>query len=274
MPSTSPSARTDCPSTASRGDGQQTRHESGQPCPMPQESTTRPAPRPDGHAARRPYAASLPAQIEQTEPAGEREDIQRRREGESERRQGEKMRTCAHLPAVLPSKSYIDRTPPPNGQPSTAPGQQAPQPAPAEAPSLPTYSRPFLSLSILLLESLQNPGPFSPVSRRTTAPRPPAWTPPAPGEPSHFRARPVSHETAQYLYSITYTPYPHFSLGNNLDDSPTVNELNPYLQNHIFSLTASVFLSTLYNLPRLQSYSSPIATKKTNIMIDFRPQIW
>jgi hypothetical protein len=115
-------------------------------------------------------------------------------------------------------------------------------PAPAEAPSLPTYSRPFLSLLILLLESLQNPGLFSPVSRRTTAPRPPAWTPPTPGEPSHFRARPVSHETAQYLYSITYTPYPHFSLGINLDDSPTVNELNPYLQNHIFSLTTSVFL--------------------------------
>ncbi len=164
--------------------------------------------------------------------------------------------------------------PAPNGQPSTAPGQQAPQPAPAEAPSLPTYSRPFLSLSILLLESLQNPGPFSPVSRRTTAPRPPAWTPPAPGEPSHFRARPVSHETTQYLYSITYTPYPHFSLGNNLDDSPTVNELNPCLQNHIFSLTTSVFLLTLYNSPRLQSYSSSIATKKTNILIDFRPQIW
>lgn len=79
MPSTSPSARTDCPSTASRGDGQQTRHKSGQPCPMPQESTTRPAPRPDGHAARRPYAASLPAQIEQTEPAGERENIRRGR---------------------------------------------------------------------------------------------------------------------------------------------------------------------------------------------------
>lgn len=132
----------------------------------------------------------------------------------------------------------------------------------------------FCPLSILLLESLQNPGPFSPVSRRTTTPRPPAWTPPAPGEPSHFRARPVSHETAQYLYSITYASYPHFSLGNNLDDSPTVNELNPYLQNHIFSLTASVFLSTLYNSPRLQSYSSPIATKKTNILIDFRPQIW
>lgn len=206
----------------------------------------------------------------------QQENARTSEEGEEkhEGRKGEKMRTCARLPAVLPSKSYIDRTPPQNGRPSTAPGQQAPQPAPAEAPSLPTYSRPFLSLSILLLESLQNPGPFSPVSRRTTAPRPPAWTPPAPGEPSHFRARPVSHETAQYLYSITYAPYPHFSLGNNLDDSPTVNELNPYLQNHIFSLTASVFLSTLYNLPRLQSYSSPIATKKTNILIDFRPRIW
>lgn len=206
----------------------------------------------------------------------QQENARTSEEGEEkhEGRKGEKMRTCARLPAVLPSKSYIDRTPPQNGRPSTAPGQQAPQPAPAEAPSLPTYSRPFLSLSILLLESLQNPGPFSPVSRRTTAPRPPAWTPPAPGEPSHFRARPVSHETTQYLYSITYTPYPHFSLGNNLDDSPTVNELNPYLQNHIFDLTTPVFLSTLYNSPRLQSYSSPIATKKTNILIDFRPQIW
>lgn len=81
-------------------------------------------------------------------------------EEEHEGRKGEKMRTCARLPAVLPSKSYIDRTPPPNGQPSTAPGQQAPQPAPAEVPSLPTYSRPFLSLSILLLESLQNPRPI------------------------------------------------------------------------------------------------------------------
>lgn len=206
----------------------------------------------------------------------QQENARTSEEGEEkhEGRKGEKMRTCARLPAVLPSKSYIDRTPPQNGQPSTAPGQQAPQPAPAEAPSLPTFSRPFLSLSILLLESLQNPGPFSPVSRRTTAPRPPTWTPPAPGEPSHFRARPVSHETTQYLYSITYASYPHFSLGDNLDDSPTVNELNPYLQNHIFSLTASVFLSTLYNSPRLQSYSSPIATKKTNILIDFRPQIW
>lgn len=223
-----------------------------------------------------PAAPMPPACPPRSNRQSQQENARTSEEGEEkhEGRKGEKMRTCARLPAVLPSKSYIDRTPPQNGQPSTAPGQQAPQPAPAEAPSLPTYSRPFLSLSILLLESLQNPGPFSPVSRRTTAPRPPAWTPQAPGEPSHFRARPVSHETAQYLYSITYASYPHFSLGNNLDDSPTVNELNPYLQNHIFSLTTSVFLLTLYNSPRLQSYSSPIATKKTNILIDFRPQIW
>ena len=170
MPSTSPSARTDCPSTASRGDGQQTRHESGQLCPMSQESTTRPALRPDGHAARRPYAASLPAQIEQTEPAGEREDIRRGRR-RARREKGRKNEDLRPLACRFAVKVIYRSNPAPNGQPSTAPGQQAPQPAPAEAPSLPTYSRPFLSLSILLLESLQNPGLFSPVSRRTTAPR-------------------------------------------------------------------------------------------------------
>lgn len=188
MPSTSPSARTDCPSTASRGDGQQTRHERAA-SPAPCRRRARHAQHP-GQMDTPPAAPMLPA----CPPRSNRQS-QRERE-EHEARKGEKMRTCARLPAVLQSKSYIDRTPPQNGKPSTAPGQQAPQPAPAEAPSLPTYSRPFLSLSILLLESLQNPGLFLPVSRRTTAPRPPAWTPPAPGEPSHFRARPVSHETA------------------------------------------------------------------------------
>lgn len=170
MPSTSPSARTDCPSTASRGDGQQTRHESGQPCPMPQESTTRPAPRPDGHAARRPYAVNLPAQIKQTEPDGNREDIRRGRR-RARREKGRKDEDLRPLACRFAVKVIYRPNPAPNGQPSTAPGQQAPQPAPAEAPSLPTYSRPFLSLSILLLESLQNPGLFSSVSRRTTAPR-------------------------------------------------------------------------------------------------------
>lgn len=125
MPSTSPSARTDCPSTASRGDGQQTRHESGQPCPMPQESTTRPAPRPDGHAAPMP-----PACPPRSNRQSQQENARTSEEGEEkhEGRKGEKMRTCARLPAVLPSKSYIDRTPPPNGQPSTAQASRHPSP--------------------------------------------------------------------------------------------------------------------------------------------------
>lgn len=183
MPSTSPSARTDCPSTASRGDGQQTRHESGQPCRLPQETHDTPS-TPARRTRRPPPLCRQLARPDQTDRAS------RRTRGHPK---DEDLRPLACHFAV---KVIYRPNPAPNGQPSTAPGQQAPQPAPAEAPSLPTYSRPFLSLSILLLESLQNPGLFSPVSRRTTAPRPPAWTPPAPGEPSHFRARPVSHETA------------------------------------------------------------------------------
>lgn len=125
MPSTSPSARTDCPSTASRGDGQQTRHESGQPCPMPQKSTTRPAPRPDGHAA--PMPSTCPPRSNrqsQTETARTSEEGEEEHEG----RKGEKMRTCARLPAVLPSKSYINRTPPQTASP--APPQASRHPSP------------------------------------------------------------------------------------------------------------------------------------------------
>lgn len=129
MPSASPSpsARTDCPSTASRGDGQQIRHESGQPCPMPQESTTRPAPRPDGHAARRPYAVNLPAQIEQTEPAGEREDIRRGRR-EARREKGRKDEDLRPLACRFAVKVIIDRTPPQTASP--APPQASRHPSP------------------------------------------------------------------------------------------------------------------------------------------------
>lgn len=49
-------------------------------------------------------------------------------EEEHERRKGEKMRTCARLPAVLPSKSYIDRTPPQTASP--APPQASRHPSP------------------------------------------------------------------------------------------------------------------------------------------------
>lgn len=272
MPSARPSARTDCPSTASRRDGQQTRHESGTPCPMPQERTTRPKPRPDRHAAaRRPYAASLPAQIEQTEPAGEPRASrgERGREQRETGRNSEDLRPLACriaaqvIKASNPARSQPDRSQ--RRRPAGTPSATVPSSSPVSASA---------RCQFCFWRVCRTPARFRPSADEQRHPRPPAWTPPAPGEPSHFRARSVSHETAQYLHSITYAPYPHFSLGNNLDDSPTVNELNSYLQNHIFGLTTPVFLSTLYNSPRLQSYSSPIATKKTNILIDFRPQIW
>ena len=129
MPSTSPSARTDCPSTASRGDDQQTRHESGQPCPMPQESTTRPAPRPDGHAARRPYAASLPAQIEQAEPAGEREDIRRGRR-RARREKGRKDEDLRPLACRFAVKVIYRPNPAPPQTASPAPPQASRHPSP------------------------------------------------------------------------------------------------------------------------------------------------
>lgn len=91
----------------------------GTPCPMPQESTTRPAPRPDGHAAaRRPYAASLPAQIEQTEPAGEPRASrgERGREQRETGRNSEDLRPLACriaaqvIKASNPARSQPDRS--------------------------------------------------------------------------------------------------------------------------------------------------------------------
>lgn len=120
------------------------------------------------------------------------------------------MKTSARLPAVFPSKSYIDRTPPPNGQPSTAPGQQTPQPAPAEALSLPAFFRPFSSLSILLLESLQNPPYFTVNKRRNGNSGFHADATGTEGEPSHFRSCIASRAITQYLHSITYSSTPHF----------------------------------------------------------------
>lgn len=272
MPSARPSARTDCPSTASRRDGQQTRHESGTPCPMPQERTTRPKPRPDRHAAaRRPYAASLPAQIEQTEPAGEPR-ASRGERGRARRETGRNSEDLRPLACRIAAQ-VIKASNPARSQPDRSQRRRPAGTPPATVPSSSPVSA-SARCQFCFWRVCRTPARFRPSADEQRHPRPPAWTPPAPGEPSHFRARSVSYETAQYLHSITYAPYPHFSLGNNLDDSPTVNELNSYLQNHIFGLTTPVFLSTLYNSPRLQSYSSPIATKKTNILIDFRPQIW
>lgn len=119
MPSTSPSARTDCPSTASRGDGQQPRHESGQPALY--RRSARHAQHPgqmDTPPPAAPYAASLPAQIEQTEPAGEREDIRRgrRRARREKGRKDEDLRPLACriaaqvIKASNPARSQPDRS--------------------------------------------------------------------------------------------------------------------------------------------------------------------
>lgn len=128
MPSASPSARTDYPSTASRGDGQQTRHESGQPCRLPQE--THDTPSTTARRTRRPPPLCRQlARPDQTDRASRRTRGHPKREREEhEARKGEKMRTCARLPAVLPSKSYIDRTPPQTASP--APPQASRHPSP------------------------------------------------------------------------------------------------------------------------------------------------
>lgn len=128
MPSTSPSARTDCPSTASRGDGQQTRHESGQPCRLPQETHDTPS-TPARRTRRPPPLCRQLARPDRTDRASRRTRGHPKREREEhEARKGEKMRTCARLPAFLLSKSYIDRTPPQTASP--APPQASRHPSP------------------------------------------------------------------------------------------------------------------------------------------------
>lgn len=127
MPSTSPSARTDCPSTASRGDGQQTRHESGQPCRLPQETHDTPS-TPARRTRRPPPLCRQLARPDRTDRASRNARTSEEGEEGHEGRKGEKMRTCARLPAVLPSKSYIDRTPPQTASP--APPQASRHPSP------------------------------------------------------------------------------------------------------------------------------------------------
>lgn len=276
------------------------------PCPAPAPAPARTAPaRPAGETAsrhgtraarpapcrRRARHAQRPGQMDTPPPAApmppacpprsnrqsQQENARTSREEESERRQGERERgrksedlrpLACRIAAQVIKASNPARSQPDRSQ-RRRPAGTPPATVTSSSPVSTSARRQFCFWRVC-----RTPARFRPSADEQRHPRPPARTPPAPGEPSHFRARSVSHETAQYLHSITYAPYPHFSLGNNLDDSPTVNELNPYLQNHIFGLTTPVFLSTLYNSPRLQSYSSPIATKKTNILIDFRPQIW
>lgn len=91
MPSASPSARTDCP--------------------MPQESTTRPAPRPDGHAAARPDRTDRASR--RTRGHSERE---RGRERKETGRKSEDLRPLACriaaqvIKASNPARSQPDRS--------------------------------------------------------------------------------------------------------------------------------------------------------------------
>lgn len=124
-PSARPSARTDCPSTASRRDGQQTRHESGPPCRLPQE--THDTPSTTARRTRRPYAVNPPAQIEQPEPAGNREDIRRGRRARREtRRKDEDLRplACRFAAKVIYKPNPAPRTA------SPAPPQASRHPSP------------------------------------------------------------------------------------------------------------------------------------------------
>lgn len=121
MPSTSPS-------TASRGDGQQTRHESGQPCRLPQETHDTPS-TPARWTRRPPPLCRQLARPDRTDRASRRTRGHPKREERSTKgERAKKMRTCARLPAVLPSKSYIDRTPPQTASP--APPQASRHPSP------------------------------------------------------------------------------------------------------------------------------------------------
>lgn len=114
-----PSARTDCPSTASRGDGQQTRHESGQPCRLPQE--THDTPSTTARRTRRPPPlCRQPARPDQTDRASRRTrghpEEKRGRERKETGRKSEDLRPLARriaaqvIKASNPARSQPDRS--------------------------------------------------------------------------------------------------------------------------------------------------------------------
>lgn len=236
------------------------------PCPAPAPAPARTAPaRPAGetasrhgtraarpapcrrrarHAQRPPPLCRQPARSDRTDRASRRTRGHPERERGGARREtgrnSEDLRPLACriaaqvIKASNPARSQPDRSQ--RRRPAGTPSATVPSSSPVSASA---------RCQFCFWRVCRTPARFRPSADEQRHPRPPAWTPPAPGEPSHFRARSVSHETAQYLHSITYAPYPHFSLGNNLDDSPTVNELNSYLQNHIFGLTTRFSVNPL-----------------------------
>lgn len=114
-----PSTRTDCPSTASRGDGQQTRHESGQPCRLPQETHDTPS-TPARRTRRPPPLCRQPARPDQTDRASRRTrghpEEKRGRERKETGRKNEDLRPLACriaaqvIKASNPAQSQPDRS--------------------------------------------------------------------------------------------------------------------------------------------------------------------
>lgn len=115
-----PSARTDCPSTASRGDGQQTRHESGQPCRLPQETHDTPSTTARRTRRHPPPLCRQPARPDQTDRASRRTqghpEEKRGRERKETGRKDEDLRPLACriaaqvIKASNPARSQPDRS--------------------------------------------------------------------------------------------------------------------------------------------------------------------
>lgn len=138
------------------------RHPARHALPSRAEERTRPVPRPsitprgDSPPRRRQSAARLPRSAS---PSRYPQDIRGKRRAREEEREG-KANSCARLPANF------------------RPGHKASNPAPdtpdrSHAQQASKHQPATLAVSaILLLESLQNPGPVSPVSRRKNSTSP------------------------------------------------------------------------------------------------------
>ena len=110
---------------------------------------------------------------------------------EHEGRKGEKMRTCARLPAVLPSKSYIDRTPPQTASPAPPQASRHPSPHRLKLPVSRRTPARFYLCQFCFWRVCRTPPPlFARLLMKEQPPSPPTCLPPAPGEPSHFHRSP------------------------------------------------------------------------------------
>lgn len=190
MPSASPSARTDCPARpAGETDN---RHGTRAASPAPCRRRARHAQHP-GQMDTPPLCRQL-ARPDRTDRASRnaRTSEEGKRRARSEKgRKSEDLRPLACriaaqvIKASNPARSQPDRSQ--RRRPAGTPPATVPNSSPV------SFSARF---QFCFWRVCRTPAYFRPSADEQRHPRPPAWTPPAPGEPSHFRARPVSHETA------------------------------------------------------------------------------